>query len=368
MFFGGVVAGVFGLWPLPAAGTRPDGDGGAPTPPSLRMVAGEIEGAKFTLAIPDPWNRNVLILAHGYRPEGAALAAEVPLEDPACARLIGVGWMVAATSYRRNGIIVRDAIADINALRDHIESTEAAPRLVILLGESMGGAIVTSIAENQPGRFHGAVAIGAALEARDEGEPPALSHAPQIPLLFLTNQSESAGPENYVAAAADAPVPPARWIVARDGHVNVNPAERSLALDALITWITTNQIERARDATVAIDAGPAAVSFSGNAVHGAVRNVTDAHGNIFTTFRPRDLAALGLRKGEVFDLEAGGKTFRVRYGNDYSDVPRGAWIAFDRAEGVVLIARNYENAATTAGVSRGDPLTIRRVAEKPAEQ
>ncbi|MGH8019466.1 MAG: SAM hydroxide adenosyltransferase [Opitutaceae bacterium] len=323
------------------------------------MVSGEIEGAKFTLAIPDPWNRNVLFLAHGYRPPTAALSADVPLEDPACARLISGGWMIAVTSYRRNGMIVRDAIADINALRAHIESTESPPGLVILLGESMGGAIVTLIAENGPGRFHGAVAVGASLDVREESGPVMFDHAPQIPLLFLSNQSESAGPENYVAAAVSAPVPPAHWIVARDGHVNVNAAERSVAIDGLITWITTGEIERSRDATVATSAGSPAVSFSGNAAHGAVQSITETYGNIFTSFRTEDLAAIGLKRGDDFDLEAGGKTFRVRYGSDYGDVPHGAWIAFERAEGVILIARNSENAAATAGVSHGEALTIR---------
>ena len=37
------------------------------------VVTGALGGANFTLAVPDPWNRNILIYAHGYRPLAAEL-------------------------------------------------------------------------------------------------------------------------------------------------------------------------------------------------------------------------------------------------------------------------------------------------------
>jgi S-adenosylmethionine hydrolase len=61
----------------------------------------------------------------------------------------------------------------------------------------------------------------------------------------------------------------------------------------------------------------------------------------------------------MFDLTAGGKKFRVLYGTDFGDVARGEWVAFPRAEGVIVVARNFENAAATAGVKAGDPLVVR---------
>jgi pimeloyl-ACP methyl ester carboxylesterase len=330
--------------------------------PSVRIEAGEIDGANFAVALPDPWNRNVLLHAHGLRPDDAPMVADLRLDDAAHQRLLAEGWMIATTSYRRNGIVVRDAMADIDAVRERVETLFGAPGLVLLVGESMGGAIVTLLAERPPGRYHGALAIGAALHVRDAENPLEPTAAPSIPLLFLANQSEYEGPAAYVAAAHAAPVPPAIWKVARDGHVNVNHLERTQAMEALIGWITTDRIERERDGTVVIE-GPddaAGAVFDGDAVHGAVASVSDPYGNLFTTFRPADFAALGLKKGDTFVLEAGGQTFSVRYGDDFGDVARGEWIAFDRAEGVVLIARNFGNAAQTAGTAAGDALAVRR--------
>jgi pimeloyl-ACP methyl ester carboxylesterase len=326
---------------------------------TVSLRTGEIDGAHYAIARTGEWNGNVLILAHGYRPEDAPLKADLRVSDPPYARLLAEGWLLATSSYRRNGIVVRDAIADINALRDHIDQSEGAPSLVLLMGESMGGAIVVLIAENEPDRYHGAVAIGAALQVRDAIYPLALTREPKIPVIFLTNRSEIEGPARYVVEAADAPVPPALWRIDRDGHVNVNLEERSLAIEGLITWITTNQIERQRDATVHPEASNGNVTFAEGAAHGFVGSVTEAHGNIFTTFSAADLARLGIVRGDDFELLAGGGTFRVRFGTNFSDVPRGEWIAFERAEGVMLIARNFANAGSTAGVSAGDPLTIR---------
>jgi pimeloyl-ACP methyl ester carboxylesterase len=101
-------------------------------------------------------------------------------------------------------MIVRDAIADLGALRDHIESSEGPLGMVVLVDVSMGGGIATLIAENEPGRFHGALVIGAALHVRDPVYPLAVTGRPKIPLLFLSNQSEAGGPDGYLERAAKA--------------------------------------------------------------------------------------------------------------------------------------------------------------------
>lgn len=60
------------------------------------------------------------------------------------------GWLVAMTSYRRNGRVVRDAMEDVNQLRQYIVDNWGAPTLCLLEGRSMGGCIATCLAENYP--------------------------------------------------------------------------------------------------------------------------------------------------------------------------------------------------------------------------
>lgn len=325
----------------------------------IEVLRGEIEGAPYVIARPSTWNRNLLIYARGFRAESAPLEARLDPEDPAYARLLGEGWIVAASGYRRNGTIVRDAIADINALREHIVATQGAPSMVLLLGESMGGLIVTLMAENEPGRYQGAIAIGAALQSRDSEYPLALTARPKIPVIFLTNRSELDGPAGYVTRAARAPIPPAHWTIDRDGHVNVNAAERTFAIEGLIAWITTAEIERSRDATQPGPALPSQVEIRDGVAHGRIAEITAGYGNLFSSFTPADLDRLGIRAGDRFDALINGRTFRVVYGTDYDSAPRGAWVAFPRAEGVVLFAINRGNAAEAAGASEGDPLLVR---------
>lgn len=325
---------------------------------TVTLVRGEIGGAPFVIAKPASWNRNLLLYAHGFRAEDAPLIARLNPDDPAYAHLLAEGWIVAATGYRRNGMIVRDAIADIHALRDHIAASDGAPSMTLLLGESMGGAIVTIIAENEPVRYQGAIAIGAAMQARDEEYPLALTGRPKIPVLFLTNRSELEGPTAYVERAARAPVPPALWTLDRDGHVNVNAAERSAAIEGLISWVTTNTIERRRDAT---QPGPATAStarFENGAMHGRLAEITDNYGNLFSSFTPADFEQMGIHPGDHFDLMINDRTFAVVYGSDYGTAPRGSWVAFPRAEGLVLFAINRGNAAQAAGAHEGDAMVV----------
>lgn len=63
-------------------------------------------------------------------------------------RLIEAGWIVAMSSYRREGLIVRDAMDDVRILRSFIVKERGEAKLVMLEGRSMGGAITTYIAES----------------------------------------------------------------------------------------------------------------------------------------------------------------------------------------------------------------------------
>lgn len=332
--------------------------------PSFTVLTGEIDGALFTLARPARWNHKVLLLAHGLIIESSPKIASLDTRNPAYARLLNEGWLIAATSYRRNGVIVRDAIADVNALRDHIERTEGRPQTVLLYGVSLGGAIVTLIAENEPDRYQGAVAVAVATQVRDARYPLAFTAEPKIPVLFLANRSELERPTVYIERVPPTAVQPALWTVARDGHANVNSAEESAALDGLIQWVETGSVTLRRDATVVVALPASDTRIEDGVAHGRLDSFSANNGNLVTSFRPEDFEKLGIARDDTFELTAGGKPYTIRYGTTYGDVPRGEWVAFPRAEGTILIARNYANAAQTTGTQPGDALAVRAL-KKP---
>lgn len=340
----------------------------------LRAVAaefiverGEIDGAKIIVARPAQWNGRVLLLAHGLRPEDQPLHAEIHETKPPVSDLLAKNWLVALTSYRRNGLILQDAITDLDRLRRHIAEKYGAPTKVYLMGESMGGAIVTAMLETRASDYAGAVAIGAALQVESMEPGFTFTRQPRGPVLFLTNQTELAEPQAYVTATRGAPTPPVLWRVARDGHVNVNAAEKLAALDALLRWAETGATPaNGRDATVIPAAGVSSVEFAPDnaSADGRVTDIHEVYGNLTLDFQPADLARLGVARGASFALDVRGKTFRVLYGQTFDSVPRGDWVAFPDPDGHLTIAINRGNASATAALKAGDPVTLRRTVEK----
>lgn len=351
--------------------------------PAPQIESGEIDGAKFAIARPAQWNRRVLLLAHGLRSTDRPLIADLAVEQLATRTLLAEGWIVATTSYRRNGLILADAIADLDALRTHLAEKFGEPARVIIEGESMGGLIATLIAERRPIAapvYHGAIAIGAALDVREPGTAFELTHRPQVPLLFLTNQSELDGPRRYVTAEATdlTALRAVLFRIARDGHVNVNQRERLAALRALDAWIERGAAALPRpaagaeffDATVAPAPQPPQVAphADGRGFDARVIEVSAIYGNAFLNAQPADFAAAGIARSSYFILTAHGRTFRVLHGRDFGSVKRGEWVAFPNADGFTSLARNYADAAATAKLAPGDTVSLRRIDAPPPQQ
>ncbi len=337
------------------------------------LVQGELHGAKFSVARPEKWNHQLLLLAHGLRAESSPIVADLFPDKFAYKTLLDEGWMIAKTSYRRNGPIVVDAIADLDALREHIAHTYGRPERVLLEGESMGGLIVALMAEREPEHYAGAVALGAALGFRENNMAIGLSLQPKIPLLFVSNRNELGGPENYVIAKVpreSAELRPALFSIARDGHVNVNQRERLAALRALVAWLDSGRdalprpAEGARffDATVLAEPQPSLVTLhpDGRGFDAKVTEVSAIFGNLLLNAHPEDFAAAGIKPMAWFQLKVGDKVYRTRYGRDVKSVKRGEWVVYPNADGFSWLSRNYENAAATLDISNGATVTLRR--------
>ena len=334
-------------------------------PPEIALVNGVIDGAPYQIGIPSERNGNLLIHAHGYRAEDVPLDSSLDLEDTAHLELLTRGWIVAVSAYRRNGIIVHDAVEDLLSLRDLLEAEYGPFSIVILEGQSMGGLVVSHLAEQAPDRFSGALAIGAALDIEEPGQTLSLTHRPEIPILFLSNRSEIAAPQSYLEGADGAPISPALWQVGRDGHVNVNKRERLLALAGLVGWITTGAIERNRDITVLIEAKDSEVTFDPGGANGRVIDITHNFGNLFIDVNESHFERLGIDPGDDFRLTIGDTTVTIRYGTTFSDVAKGEWISFPTAEGDTIVAISFGSAFDHLKPKIGDSVRIEAIAVAP---
>lgn len=379
------------------------------------VVNGRILGAKFSVCEPTKgikaWNGCLLLYAHGFRPEGYPMVVELDTDGSCYQRLLEDGWIIAATSYRRTGVILKDAMDDVINLRCWVARRYGQPHLVLLEGQSMGGAICTLLSEREPLLFDGVLGVGAALMTRkdrqsEEDKQQVLKQWPLIPILFLTNESELGPIQQYVAGVSqhinqpkrggaeeaekeeqEAPILPAIWTVSRPGHNWTNQEERHSAIMALVSWLTYGTFITVRTAnkTCPTQCPPSDVSFvyeadskskgskQGPALF-ATGKVTEVshHGSFATNFTDQDLSTMAvIAPGTSFKVTVNDRTFKVIFDvYPFVKCQKGDMIAFTEPDqGFVVIAihnvAGQESAADAAGrVKVGDGIRFDR-AEKP---
>ncbi|MDB4384955.1 SAM-dependent chlorinase/fluorinase [Opitutaceae bacterium] len=339
---------------------------------AIEIARGELDGAHYAIAQDSAttWNQCLLLIAHGYRPESAPLVADLFPEQAAYAALLSEGWIIAKTSYRRNGIIVADAITDLDNLHHQITEDFGNPQRTIIEGDSMGGTIATHLMEREDPRYHGAVAVGAALDLRENNGTSGVTLAPLRPLLFMSNRSEILGPKAYIKEVDLTPdsanLRPVLFRIDRDGHVNVNQAERLTALRGLNLWLDRGRQalprEQPFDATQAPPPQPSRAKFDpdNRGLAADVSHVSAIYGNVWLDIQSSDLKQIGFSPGLWAQLKVGDQTYRVRYGKDFSSVERGQWVIFPNADGFFWLSRNWGNAAETADLEIGSEVRLRR--------
>ena len=119
------------------------------------------EDAAYRIEVPADWDGTLVLYAHGYVGAGDPdLVVQTPaLRD----HLIGQGHAWAASSYRRNGYAVEEAVEDTHALvQDWSELTDGeqgGPDRVIVHGASMGGHVAAAAIERRPEAYDGAFPV-----------------------------------------------------------------------------------------------------------------------------------------------------------------------------------------------------------------
>jgi pimeloyl-ACP methyl ester carboxylesterase len=120
-------------------------------------------GALYRICIPNQWNGDLVVYAHGY------VAPQLPLSIPddqiggvnLSQTINQLGYAFATTSYSKNGLAIKEGLADVVDLYNIFISGNARPRFVYILGSSLGGAVAALAAEKFPQLFNGALTISA---------------------------------------------------------------------------------------------------------------------------------------------------------------------------------------------------------------
>ena len=352
------------------------GVGASAAEPRLEVERGELEGARYAIARPANWNGNLLLVAHAARPVDKPLIADIATDRLLNRTLLGEGWMVACTSFRRNGIIIADAIEDLDRLRHHVEQIHGKPTRVILEGEAMSGLTAVIIAERSPvpARYDAVIAIGPTLHLREPNAPIGISLQPAVPLILVATTPDVEAARQYVFADVPrvAETQPVLLKVARAGHANVNDHERLRALRIAVDWLDRGDaairgaVARAADGVLDITITPPPqpslvnLDADGRGFASCVISISGANGQITLDAQPSDFAAVGIERMTWFQLTINAVTTRALYARDVSNVKRGEWVLVADADGFTTLSRHYGDAAGSANVSMGDRVLVRR--------
>ncbi len=121
---------------------------------------GEYAGGLYRVEIPDNWNGELVLYAHGYAGEGDLVQVGTPPSGWR-AHLVEKGFAWAASSYRCNsyvpGIGLQDTLMLTSIFYD--VNGEKAPRRTYLTGTSMGGHITLLGMHEYPTAFAGGLAM-----------------------------------------------------------------------------------------------------------------------------------------------------------------------------------------------------------------
>lgn len=331
---------------------------------AVEIHEGAINGAPYTVAVPDRWQQGrVFLPVHGWRPADAPHIADLDLTDPFIERLLAEGWVVGRTAFLENGVDHPAHTRAIRDLRDWIASEIGPIELLIMDGESTAGTLLARIAEQEPELADGVIAMAPFFDFEDIGNDAFVRAAPRIPLLLMSNITEIEAPVAYAARASNASVPPSLRPILRPGHVNINGAERWAALEAMLAWVEDGAHPGFADGTRPAAPRETGTTQDGSALANRVLAVNPFYGNATLGFHPDEWLAAGLEQGESFEIEIHGRRWPVLFGTTYGDVPVGEWVAFPTADARILLVRNHRHAGRSAELEPGDSVLVRPIGD-----
>ncbi len=111
-------------------------------------------GAGYRIEVPENWNGDLVLYAHGFRGTGL----ELTVSNPRIRQfLVTQGYAWAASSHSKNGYDVRQGVKDTHALGELVIGLAGHPQRTWITGHSMGGHITGVAIEQYPRAYAGAL-------------------------------------------------------------------------------------------------------------------------------------------------------------------------------------------------------------------
>ncbi len=135
--------------------------------PGAKAAFGKLGNAVYRIEIPASWNGDLVMWAHGYAGDSTQVAVGSP-PQPLRQQFISQGYAWAASSYSENGYDPGIGADDTLALKQYFASQYGAPKHTFLVGESMGGNVITLSLEHFSNQYDGALSMCGAVAGEEE--------------------------------------------------------------------------------------------------------------------------------------------------------------------------------------------------------
>lgn len=151
------------------------------------QIAGTLEvlgetggGAMYAMYMPEAWNGDLVLYAHGVNSASEPLTLEDENLVEIRTGLNDLGYAVAYSSWSENGWAVLDGIRRTHQLVGLFTARFQPPARVYLVGRSLGSLVVVSLAETHPAQYDGVLPVCGFLG----GAQLFMDHLANVRLLF----------------------------------------------------------------------------------------------------------------------------------------------------------------------------------------
>jgi pimeloyl-ACP methyl ester carboxylesterase len=130
--------------------------------PGAKAFHGKYEGGLYRIEIPDNWNGDLVLFAHGFVANGGQNGSMLRVGVHRFREhVVTRGYAWAASSYRCNGYVPGQGLIDTMLLSDLFKQANGgkAPTRTYLTGESMGGHVTLLGMQEFPTAFAGGLAM-----------------------------------------------------------------------------------------------------------------------------------------------------------------------------------------------------------------
>jgi len=127
---------------------------------------GTLAGAAYRIDVPPDWNRRAVVFFHGTSETPLTFAQNEPL-SPMFGHILQRKYAVIQSGYSAGGWALEEAEKDTESLRRHFVASHGKPDQFLVMGMSMGGALVAMTIEQRADIYAGALSLCGVLEPSD---------------------------------------------------------------------------------------------------------------------------------------------------------------------------------------------------------